>query len=196
MVGSVDICVSYKGQKITLPLVIVRGVGPSLLRKNWLQNMQFNWQEIFWSNNATLKKVLEKYNSVFSDGLGTVKGFKARIHVDPQAPPKFSKVRSVPYFYRKKVERELDRLVQEGTLEPVEHSEWASPIVAVLKRDGNNIRICGDFKQTLNPVSRLGRYPIPEFRICSRNCLVVNYFQNWTLAKQICKFLWMMNQRT
>ena len=108
--------------------------------------------------------MLEKYNSVFSDGLGTVKGFKARIHVDAQAPPKFSKARSVPYFYRKKVERELDRLVQEGTLEPVEHSEWASPIVAVLKRDGNNIRICGDFKQTLNPVSRLDRYPIPRIQ--------------------------------
>ena len=106
VVGSVDVCVSYKGQKITLPLVIVRGVGPSLLGRNWLQNMQFNWQEIFWSSNATLEKVLEKYNSVFSDGLGTVKGFKARIHVDPQAPPKFSKARSVPYFYSKKVERD------------------------------------------------------------------------------------------
>ena len=70
VVGSVDVCVSYKGQKITLPIVIVRGVGPSLLGRNWLQNMQFNWQEIFWSNNATLEKVLEKYNSVFSDGLG------------------------------------------------------------------------------------------------------------------------------
>ena len=31
VVGSVDVCVSYKGQKITLPLVIVRGVGPRLL---------------------------------------------------------------------------------------------------------------------------------------------------------------------
>ena len=61
VVGSIDVCVSYKGQKITLPLVIVRGVGPSLLGRNWLQNMQFNWQEIFWSNNATLEKVLEQY---------------------------------------------------------------------------------------------------------------------------------------
>ena len=96
----VDVCVSYKGQKFTLPLVIVRGVGPSLLGRNWLQNMQFNWQEIFWSNEKSARKV-------FSDGLGKAKGFKARIHV-AQAPPKFSKARSVPYFYRKKVERELD----------------------------------------------------------------------------------------
>ena len=60
------------------------------------------------------------------------------------------------------VEKELDRLVQEGTLEPVEFSEWASPIVPVLKKDKESVRICGDFKQTVNPVARLDRYPIPK----------------------------------
>ncbi len=68
--------------------------------------------------------------------MGTVKGFKAKTHVDAKTPPKFSKARSVPYFYREKVEQELDRLVQENILEPVEHSEWASPIVSVLKKMG------------------------------------------------------------
>ena len=60
------------------------------------------------------------------------------------------------------MEKELERLVQEGTLEPVEHSEWASPIVAVLKRDKQSVRICGDIKQTVNPVAKLDRYPIPR----------------------------------
>ena len=52
--------------------------------------------------------------------------------------------------------------MEQGTLEPVEHSEWASPIVAVLKPDKQSVRICGDFKQTVNPVSKLDRYPIPR----------------------------------
>lgn len=52
--------------------------------------------------------------------------------------------------------------MEEGTLEPVEHSEWASPIVAVLKQDKQSVRICGDFKQTVNPVSKLDKYPIPK----------------------------------
>lgn len=48
-----------------------------------------------------------------------------------------------------------------GILEPVEFTDWASPIVAVSTRD-NSVRICGDFKQTLNPVSKVDRYPIPK----------------------------------
>ena len=56
-------------------------------------------------------------------------------------------------IYHEKVEKELDRLVEEGILEPVEYSEWASPIVAVLKPDKQSVCICGDFKQTVNPVA-------------------------------------------
>ena len=73
-------------------------------------------------------------------------GYTAKILVDQGATPKYSKARTVPYFYREKVEKELNKLVEEGTLEPVEHSEWASPIVAVLKPDKESVRICGNFK--------------------------------------------------
>ena len=164
VVGSVDVSINYKGKAITLPLVIMRGVGPSLLGRNWLQNVQFDWQEVFWSHNVALTKLLEKYNTVFSEELGTVKGFRAKIHVEPQVSPKFSKARSVPYFYWEKVEQELNHLVQEGILQSVEHSEWASPIVAVLKKDWKGVQICGDFKHTINPVSKLDRYPIPKIQ--------------------------------
>jgi len=46
--------------------------------------------------------------------------------------------------------------------EPVETSDWASPIVTVLKPDKVSVRVCGDFKQTVNPVSTLEKYPIPK----------------------------------
>ena len=60
------------------------------------------------------------------------------------------------------MEEELDRLVAEGTLEPNEYSDWAAPIVAVLKSDRKSVRVCGDFRMTVNPISKLNRYPIPD----------------------------------
>ena len=48
------------------------------------------------------------------------------------------------------VEADLERLCKEGIIEPVSFSEWAGPIVPILKPDRKSIRICGDFKLTIN----------------------------------------------
>ena len=56
----------------------------------------------------------------------------------------FSKARQLPYAMRSKVEDELKRLVKEGPLEKIDYADWATPIVAVLKRDMKSIRICGE----------------------------------------------------
>ncbi len=56
---------------------------------------------------------------------------------------------------------ELERLLNDKILEPVKFSEWAAPIVPVLKPD-NSVRICGDYKLTVNQVSKLEQYPIPK----------------------------------
>lgn len=59
------------------------------------------------------------------------------------------------------MERALEQLVRDGILEPVERSDWATPIVPILKKDGN-IRICADYKLTLNKVLEIDRYPLPR----------------------------------
>ncbi len=46
-------------------------------------------------------------------------------------------------------------------LEPVKFSEWAAPIVPVIKPD-NSVRICGHYKLTVNQASKLEQYPIPK----------------------------------
>ncbi|KAL9958559.1 hypothetical protein ACROYT_G035588 [Oculina patagonica] len=47
-----------------------------------------------------------------------------------------------------------------GVLEKVEFSDWATPIVPVLKPDGS-VRICGDNKVTINPVLDVPEHPMP-----------------------------------
>ena len=60
-----------------------------------------------------------------------------------------------------RVETELDILVNGGIFEPIAHFDWASPIVLVIKPYGS-IRICGDYKQTINQASYCNKYPIPR----------------------------------
>ena len=75
--------------------------------------------------------------------------------------PKFFRACLVPYSLKDKIEKELDRLVKLGIYEPVYSSKWAAPIVPVFKPDGS-IRICGDYKQTVNTVADCDKYPVPK----------------------------------
>ena len=55
----------------------------------------------------------------------------------------------------------MRRLEKDGILSKVEYSEWATPIVPVLKRNGS-VRVCGDFKVSVNPVLLTEQYPLPH----------------------------------
>ena len=54
----------------------------------------------------------------------------------------------------------MQKLHSEGIIEPVDFSEWAAPIVPVVKRDGS-IRVCGDYKVTINQELQVDMYPLP-----------------------------------
>ncbi|BHF62125.1 hypothetical protein SprV_0100510600 [Sparganum proliferum] len=75
--------------------------------------------------------------------------------------PRFFKARTVSYAVAPKVEEELDRLQKADIIEPVQYSECAAPIVPVLKSDGS-VRICGDYKLTINSATKLNPYPLPR----------------------------------
>ena len=59
------------------------------------------------------------------------------------------------------VEVELYQMVARGIIESISHSEWAAPIVPVLKPDKKSIRICADFKK-LNNNLLIDKYPLPK----------------------------------
>ncbi|KAK0156517.1 hypothetical protein N1851_000186 [Merluccius polli] len=177
--GVADVEVTYAQQVKTLPLVVVKGTGPSLLGRGWLETLKLKWDEIKHVRTETqgLQQVLSKHEDVFKEELGMLKGMKATIRVSAEACPKFYRPRSVPYAMRAKVEEELERLLRENIIEPVKYAEWAAPIVPVLKPDGS-IRICGDYKLTVNSASSLEQYPIPR---------VEDLFNTLTGGKQFSK---------
>ena len=77
----------------------------------------------------------------------------------PDARPKFCKARPVPYTLQEVVDAGYHRLESEGIVQKVEFSEWATPMVYVLKADGTT-RSCGDYAVTVIPQLNVPQYPI------------------------------------
>ena len=59
------------------------------------------------------------------------------------------------------MEAALDRLQKERIIEAVSYSEWAAPVVPIVEKDGT-IRLCGDYKVTVNRVIEPDSYPLPQ----------------------------------
>ena len=86
---------------------------------------------------------------------------EAKICVPSNAQPRYFKPHPVPYSLRDKVDREIESLLKAGVISLVQFSDWAIPIVPVVKSD-MSVRICGDYKVTVNAVSKLEEYPLPR----------------------------------
>ena len=108
-----------------------------------------------------VEDVLAKYDVLFEKGYGLIKQYKASIQVREGAQPIFLKARPVPYALKEKVEQELQRLEDEGIIYKVSQSDWAAPVVLVPKEDGS-LRVCGDYKMTVNKWADVDQYPLPN----------------------------------
>ena len=159
--GETLVDVEFQGQKAQLPLVVVDGDKPALLGRNWLMEIKLDWNQLFVVNYGLGEEFLKKHRSVFDCQHGVIKGFKADLLLKKDVKPVFKKARPVPFSLKEVVEKELDRLTKDGIMAPVMHSEWASPIVVVPKTDGR-VRICGDYKVSVNPVLDVDQYPLPN----------------------------------
>ena len=105
-----------------------------------------------------------KQNEIFKPGIGQISGVEAKLTLKEDAQPVFLKARNLPYSQKEKVKNELMSLVDQNILSKVESSTWATPIVVVER--GPKIRICGDYKSTLNKNLQTKIYPLPSTEEC------------------------------
>nr|XP_049692720.1 uncharacterized protein K02A2.6-like isoform X1 [Helicoverpa armigera] len=180
-IGVVLLPISYLGRTHTLNVYVVRADGPPLLGRDFIREFNLElapataaaaaepaaarvhvvYQQTPCESNISIDKELCKmFPKVFSGNLGSFNKYKIDLHLKHDAHPIFFKARPVPYALREKLEGELDRLLTLGILKPVEHSDYASPVVPVLKKNGS-IRLCADYSVTINKQLVIDKYPLP-----------------------------------
>ena len=139
-----------------------------LLGKDWMSLLKFDvvtlmeqvTQVHYMSKDTMATEIMMEFSDVFKDELGILKGIEATVTVQESATPHFHKPRLVPFALKEKVEQQLDKQAEEGELIPIDKSEWEAPTVVVRKKDGE-IRICGDFKVSINLFLHPEIYPLP-----------------------------------
>lgn len=139
---------------------VIKNGGCPLLGRDWLKSLnvkQINFNEI--TADPCISQLAKEFPEVFTDNLGKCKKLLQLQLTDQE--PVYVRARPVPLALRARVERELERLEAEGTIYRVEHSDYGTPIVPVIKANGD-IRICGDYKVTINRKLKREFYPLPR----------------------------------
>ncbi|XP_032997840.1 uncharacterized protein LOC117042402 [Lacerta agilis] len=109
---------------------------------------------------SSFEALCQEFAAVFDGQLGRYTGPPVSFDLDPAVCPIRLKPRRVPFALKPRIDEELDKLVEQGVLEPVSHARWETPIVCPLKANGA-VRICADYKCTLNKALQQNAYPVP-----------------------------------
>lgn len=159
--GTLRLPVCYADQSHYIDIFVVRDGGPPLLGRDFISLFNLQLMPVNSINTELSPDLLQqRFGELFSDKLGNFNKYKVKLKLKENAKPVFCKARPVAFALREKVDREIDRLIELGILEPVECSAHASPIVPVLKRDGS-VRLCADYSVSINKQLLVEQYPLP-----------------------------------
>ncbi|XP_063530291.1 uncharacterized protein K02A2.6-like [Cydia strobilella] len=150
--GIMRVPITYDNCTQTLDIQVIEEGGCPILGRDFLTAFNLEFASIKYCaqlESDIVKKIMSDYSEIFAEKLGCFNKYKIKLPLKDNAKPVFFKSRPVAFALQEKVNAEITRLVQLGILEPIDHSDYASPIVPVLKRDGS-VRICADYSQTIN----------------------------------------------
>ncbi|XP_022833967.1 uncharacterized protein K02A2.6-like [Spodoptera litura] len=160
VLGFTYVQVTLGNKEAQCELFVVSGEGPSLLGRSWFKALDLQVTGICWTQAEVTSDLLKKFPELFKDALGEYKGPEVSLHLRTDATPRFLKARPVPFPLRKQVEEQLTQMINDGILTPVRYSKWATPL-RIVKKDDGSLRICGDYRSTVNMAIDVDTYPLP-----------------------------------
>ena len=160
--GQVDLLVEYNGSKMWHTFQIVSNSKVSLIGRDLCKKIGIKLSIPCSSKiNSINSDVLKEFEDYLSENF--VSNIKSEIYLklDEGTKPIFMNYRPVPLRFDALVKEELARLETSGIISRVFNSEWATPVVTVLK-DNGKVRLCGDYSVTLNKHMQTVKYPLPR----------------------------------
>ena len=155
-----------------LPLHVVDGKFPTLFGRNWIRViMGDDWLARLVNlavNQVRSKKDFIssiKASKLFDPGVGEFNDVSVSLDLKHDSRPKYCKPRPIPFAIKERIGKAIEKLVETGMWKPINHSEYALPILPVIKSDGS-IRLCGDYRSTVNPNLDTTVYPLPSIEYC------------------------------
>ncbi|XP_062541993.1 uncharacterized protein K02A2.6-like [Armigeres subalbatus] len=172
VLGKVRVSVRMKGIIKKLFMVVLRCDKDfvPLMGRTWLDCFYDGWRNTFsgtsvqrvnaLTEDETVDRIKSKFPTCFDKDLSNpIVGFEGNLILKDDTPI-FKKAYGVPLRLRPKVLEHLDSLEKDGIITPVGASEWASPVVVVLKKD-QSIRLVIDCKVSINKLIIPNTYPLP-----------------------------------
>ncbi|KAI0983842.1 hypothetical protein GJ496_006737 [Pomphorhynchus laevis] len=187
-IGSCKVMATLNERLQILWVTVLDTVGQPLFGRTWISAFNIEWPnfithansfeynskqlesieliEFTLNNDHKIRDLLDCYSGLFKPSTTCVKNFEVKLTLNADAIPQCWRSRRVPFAMRKAVETELNRQLKLGIIGQVdtvrEHVDWDAPVVIVRKPDGS-VRICGDFRVTINLNLRLNTYILPTF---------------------------------
>ncbi|GBP47942.1 Retrovirus-related Pol polyprotein from transposon 412 [Eumeta japonica] len=148
--GTCNVNIKYRDSEVQGRVFIIdRKVDP-VIGREWIRklNIQFDINSIHKEENditekefkEKLHKLLEQYRELFTEEIGEINNFQATYRLKAGTSPIFLKPRPVPLALR---------------------DQWGTPVVPVIKQNGK-VRLCADYRATLNKNIEDDNYPIPR----------------------------------
>ena len=181
---SVVDCVGDKGKKGEIPILIANETGTHYriragaklghiesaqvwnikAERSPLKRKPLNFEELTVGGpyREAIQELIRKNRDVFAasnNELGYCRTLPVKIELKEGAKPIKQRSYNMPLKYKQTVDENIDKMLEAGIIQRTQ-SEWASPLVIIVKKDGT-LRMCIDLRK-VNGVIKHTTYPIPR----------------------------------
>ncbi len=157
VLGKFTTVLKFNSTCIKGKIYVVQGSGGSLL--SWKTSQDLGLlkavHRVHEDSPSRVETLVKEYDELFH-GLGKLKGYQVKLHIDESVQPVAQPHRRVPFHVRQQLEEQLKRDEDLGVLERIEGpTPWVSPIVVAPKpKSPGQVRVCVDMRQANQAIKR------------------------------------------